>query len=276
VTRGGPEVEGDLAPARIAAARRGRFGAPLEVVASLPSTQSAVLEWSRAGAPEGAVMVADHQTQGRGRRGRTWLSAPGRALQFSLLLRPTLVPDRAGVITTALGVAVAEAVEETSGLPSRTRWPNDVTVEGRKVAGILVETRVQEGALEAAVAGVGINVEWPCAQLPGAIAASATSISCEVERLGAGAVPGRAELLAAALGRIEELYDAAARGSDSVVARASARSETVGRPVSVRLAGGGSVVGTATRLLASGALEIDVDGERHAVDAGEIERARPA
>lgn len=259
----------------LAAARSGRFGAPARFFASIGSTQTEVLGWAEEDAPEGAIVVADHQTAGRGRRGRRWLSSPGRALQFSVLLRPRLTPERAGLLTTALGVAVAEAIESTAGLGSRIRWPNDVTVGGRKLAGILVETRVARGALDVAVAGIGINVAWPCADLPPP-EIGAGSISCELERAGRGPVPTRVEVLGAVLARLDAVYDdvTTPSGAARIVALASQRSETLGRAVSVRLADGGVVSGVAARLAPSGALALDVDGVERIVDAGEIERVR--
>jgi BirA family biotin operon repressor/biotin-[acetyl-CoA-carboxylase] ligase len=247
---------------------RGRFGTPLEVLESTASTNAVALQWAAAGAPEGALVVADHQTAGRGRWGRAWLSEPGRALLFSLVLRPIEV----GLLTTALGVATAQGIESVSGLAASIKWPNDLTIEERKVAGILVETQIENAIVVAAVAGIGVNVDWPASELPRAVADRATSIAAAVESSGAGRVPTRPELLGAILAAIEELSDAP---EEVVLERAATRSAVLGRRVVIRLASGETIEGTARRLVSAGALEIDVDGTPEVVTAGEIEQLRP-
>jgi BirA family biotin operon repressor/biotin-[acetyl-CoA-carboxylase] ligase len=266
-----------LTGASVAQALRGRWGRPLRVLGEVPSTQDVALSWAADGAPEGALVVADHQTRGRGRRGRAWASAPGRAVQLSLVLRPRGTADRAGRLTTALGLAVADAVTALYALPAAVEWPNDVAVEGRKLAGVLVETRFTGGRWDTAVAGVGINVAWACTELPVDLAPRATSIACERERRGLG--PARATrpaLLADVLVRFESLYPLAL-GDDPdghLMARAAARSGVLGRTVVVRLASGPTIEGVAVGLLESGALEVDTGGARRSVDAGHIERVR--
>ncbi|MDQ3940065.1 MAG: biotin--[acetyl-CoA-carboxylase] ligase, partial [Actinomycetota bacterium] len=131
-----------LSAERIDDALRGRFGRPLRYHESIDSTNRDALEWAAAGAPEGAVVTTDHQTAGRGRWGRSWSSTPGRLLQLSVILRPGLPVTDAGVVTTAVGLACAESVDELTGVPAQIKWPNDVTVGGRKLAGILVESVV--------------------------------------------------------------------------------------------------------------------------------------
>jgi BirA family biotin operon repressor/biotin-[acetyl-CoA-carboxylase] ligase len=140
------------------------------------STQDLVLRAAAAGEPEGLAVLAEAQVAGRGRQGRPWLSPPGSALLLSLLWRPR--PSRWGWGTLPLvaGLAVAEGIETAGGPRVQLKWPNDCQVNGRKVAGILVETEGAEGGGEAAaVVGVGCNVFWaalPAAQneLPGATA----------------------------------------------------------------------------------------------------------
>lgn len=155
------------------------------------STMDEVAALAAAGAPEGTVVVADHQTAGRGRGGRAWVSTPGAALQCSVLLRPTVGPDRLSPLSLVVGVAVAGALE-AFGLAPRLKWPNDVWLDGVKVAGILVTTRVSPGAL-AVVAGIGINVRTQPADLP----PGATSIE-----VATGSAPDRDALLAAVLDRL--------------------------------------------------------------------------
>ncbi|HEX2049863.1 MAG TPA: biotin--[acetyl-CoA-carboxylase] ligase [Actinomycetota bacterium] len=265
----------DLSAAEIETALRGSLGRPLRLFDVVGSTNDVALDWARAGAPHGALVVADHQSAGRGRRGRAWLSEPGRALQASLVLRPPVPPPDAALLTTLLGVACAGALAGAAELDAAIEWPNDVTVGGRKVAGILVESRTGGDGL-VAVAGVGINVDWPSGALPREIASRATSVAAERARAGLGPPPTRPVLLAALLHEIERLLPslAAADGRAALVARASERSTLLGRRVRVRLASGAALDGVARRLLPSGALEIATDDGPVAVDAGEVERAR--
>ena len=267
-----------LDAASLERALRGSWGRRLRLLAVVGSTNDEAARWAAAGAPEGAVVVADHQTRGRGRRGRSWASRPGRSVQLSVVLRPRLAPEGLGLLTAALGVAVCEAVEETAALAARLKWPNDVTVGGRKLAGILVETRHAPGATPLAIAGVGVNVSWTCEELAAAAGEGATSIACELARAGRGGAPARAEVAAAVLARAEEEVSLLARpdGRAEVVTRAQGRSAVVGRRVAVRLPDGRLLEGRALGLRPSGALELDLVDRTVSLDAGEIETVRAA
>ena len=256
------------------AAIRGRFGRPLKAFEATGSTNADALEWAIQGAPEGALVVADHQTSGRGRWGRSWFSVPGAGLLMSVVLRPRVGTDRLGLITTALGVACTDALRESTGLRPRIKWPNDVTIDGRKLAGILVETRVDAGRVDVAVAGIGINF-YPF-DPPADIASRATSVSEAMDRAGLGPPPARAQVLATLLRHFEALYEEiTVEGAPAVVEQAAARSDILGRPVRVTLADGRVLEGRASRLLQSGALEVDTGAELVAVDSGEVELVRP-
>jgi BirA family biotin operon repressor/biotin-[acetyl-CoA-carboxylase] ligase len=270
-------VPADLNKYVIELALRGRFGRPFRYFDEIGSTNSEALEWSREGAPHGALVVTDHQTEGRGRRGRGWFSEPGIALQLSLILRPVLPLDVFGLVSTALGVACAEAIEELTPLKLSLKWPNDVTVGGRKLAGILVETRVAGHEVDVAVAGLGINVSAP-AEWPSALAGSTTTIATELELIGADVHLDRSQLLAGVLEKIENVYPLVetGRGAVEILRRATERSQILGQEVVVHRAGGESVRGMATRLLPSGALEVASEGAHLSLQAGEIEHLRPA
>ncbi|MGH2806668.1 MAG: biotin--[acetyl-CoA-carboxylase] ligase [Actinomycetota bacterium] len=248
----------------------GKFGKPLRFYDSIDSTNRDALEWASEGAPEGALVTTDHQTAGRGRWGRTWSSDPGHLLQMSLVLRPGLHVTDAGLVTTGVGVACAEAIEETIGIAARLKWPNDVMLNGLKTAGILVESTVTGSTIDAAVAGIGINVNWTRDDMPEDIRDSATSLASEK-----GAEVPRLDLLVALLERLERWcsdFDPAAR--TRLIDAATERSEILGHEVTVRFADGGTVQGTALRLLPSGALELDVDGRVGPIHVGEIQRLR--
>jgi len=170
---------------------RGRFGRPFTFVESCPSTQR-LLE----GAPEGAVAAAGEQTEGRGRLGRTWQAPAGTSLLFSIVLVPPVPPARMPELSLVAGGAVAEAIASQTGLAPTVKHPNDVLVDGRKVAGILAES--SEGRV---VLGVGVNVSQTAGELPERAEHPATSLSLE------GATVDRVELLAAILERLEDHYD---------------------------------------------------------------------
>ncbi|CAN5431798.1 biotin--[acetyl-CoA-carboxylase] ligase [soil metagenome] len=259
----------DLSAARIEAALRGHWGRPLRFFEEIASTNSEALEWAEEGVPEVAVVVADHQSAVRGRLGRTWLSEPGAILPLSVVLRPLLPPDRFGLLSVAAGVAAAEAIEEVSGLGCRLKWPNDVTISGQKVAGILLERRMSTDGAPAFVCGIGINVRWT--KLPEELGGRATSLALE------GASVDRAELAVSVLQALEiacgRLDDE--NGRAEIITQATALSEVLGRIVEARV-GGALVSGLASSLNAAGGLVLDTAEGSRVLDAGEIERLRSA
>ena len=154
--------------------RPGGLWSEVLVVARTGSTNTDCAARARAGAPEGLVLAAEEQTAGRGRLGRTWLSPPRAALTFSVLLRPAGVPPaRRGWLPLLAGVATATAVRHVSGLDARLKWPNDLLLGPRKLAGILAE---QSG--DAVIVGIGVNVSAARAELPVTGAAALPGTSC--------------------------------------------------------------------------------------------------
>lgn len=249
----------------------GDSGRAFRFFQQIGSTNTEALRWAVEGAPGGAVVVTDHQTAGRGRWGRSWSSTPGRLLQFSVVLRPSLPLDRAGLLTTAVGVACAEGIAEASDLATTIKWPNDVRINGRKACGILLETHVVGSRLEAAVAGVGVNVGWKRDDIPGELRETATSVRAESE----GDLPSRADLLVSIL-RAFERWEPSLHGSaDDLLAAATQRSDVLGSEVRVRLSDGTETLGRAERLTATGELEVTgADGTR-TISVGEVEQLRP-
>jgi len=158
------------------------LGRPLMYEPVTGSTNDNALLAARAGAPHGSLFVADEQTAGRGRRGNAWLAAPGESLLFSVLLRPKLELSQASALTLAVGLALRDAVAPLLTQPAQIKWPNDLYVNGKKLAGILVESQLQGERLQAVVLGVGVNVFTRA--FPPEIAARATSLAL----LGAGSV----------------------------------------------------------------------------------------
>jgi BirA family biotin operon repressor/biotin-[acetyl-CoA-carboxylase] ligase len=182
-----------LAPEAVLPRLRGRFGREYAYVESTPSTQRLL----GPDAPEGAVAVAGEQTAGRGRLGRRWLAPAGTSLLCSIQLRPEVSPERLPELTGVAARACAEAIAAVTGLEPKLKFPNDVLIEGRKVAGILAEAR--EGRV---VLGVGINVNLPESDLPTEVDRPATSLLVET-----GHEVDRAELLVELLEHLERRYD---------------------------------------------------------------------
>ena len=132
------------------------------------------------GASEGALVVADMQTAGRGRRGRTWSSPAGLNVYFTLILKPQYVPDKASMVTLVMALAVAEGIRETCGVEAGIKWPNDIVANGKKVCGILTEMSVERDFIHHVVIGVGINVGLQ--EFAPELAATATSLQAECGR----------------------------------------------------------------------------------------------
>ena len=229
----------------------GRFGRPYRFEPACESTQLVL-----AGElPEGAVAVCDEQTAGRGRLGRRWEAPAGSAVMCSVLLRP---PGSAQVAELPLvgGMAAADAVERALGLTAQIKWPNDVMVNRRKVAGVLAETR--DGAV---VLGIGINVNQSRDELPADVRAPAGSL-----RTVDGVRRQRAPILVTLLDRLERHYDAWCReGLDALYATLGARDFLRGRKVSAD-----GTTGYAVGIDRLGRLEIDAGGRRQLVVSGEV------
>ncbi|HEX6988018.1 MAG TPA: biotin--[acetyl-CoA-carboxylase] ligase, partial [Bacillota bacterium] len=148
------------------------IGRPYEFLPSVDSTNQSLRRQAEEGAPEGAVLVADEQTGGRGRRGRGWVSPPGAGIWMSVLLRPQLPPGRAGLLAPMTAVAVREAVAAVAGVEGRIKWPNDLLLGNRKVCGILLDAALGPDHVRYAVVGVGLNVRPPQGGFPPDVAAA--------------------------------------------------------------------------------------------------------
>ncbi len=239
-------------------------GWSVEHVASVDSTNRWLLDAARGGAAAGLVVVADHQHAGRGRRDRSWESAPGESLLVSVLLRPELPVDRVHVVTIAAAVALTDAVEHTAGVVARLKWPNDLLVGERKLAGLLAEAEVVSGDVRAVVVGAGCNLAQRT--FPEPFAKLATS--CAIE---AGEAPDRDVVLDAFLAGLGERLDALG----AVVAEYRNRLATLGQDVRVEL-DKGVVEGTATDLDALGRLVVTPRGGASVVvSAGDVVHLRP-
>jgi BirA family biotin operon repressor/biotin-[acetyl-CoA-carboxylase] ligase len=233
------------------------FFMPLEVAARLPSTMERAAELAAGGAPEGATVLAEEQTAGRGRLGRTWVATPGSSLLLSVVLRPPLPREAVWLTVATAGVALAGAVEAVApGPPVGLKWPNDLELGGRKAAGLLAEAHLQGQRLDWVVLGLGVNVAQRRQDLPPELADRATSVALAV-----GAPVDRAALLAAWGERFVDGYRRLAGGEPGpVLAAYRRRLVTLGRRVRADRVGAEPVVGTAVDLTAVGGLVVQTDG----------------
>jgi len=283
-------VKGDDAIRGAGALSRSRF-TDVRHVDETGSTNTDVMELARQGEPEGVVLVADHQTAGRGRAGRTWTAPPGASLLCTILLRP---PAPVAPLTTfALAVAAAEAVEQLAGFAPGLKWPNDLVVEEldaeggvrtRKLAGILAEAEWSPGSHIAAgyrppapheratvAAGIGLNVAWP-EEVPDDLADIAVAINHVSD-----ARPTRDDVLDALLERLDVHYGHLVGGGvDQVLDAWRARSATLGRRVRIDL-GVDDLIGTAVDVTGDGHLVIEpLEGGRRTIAVGDVVHLRPA
>ncbi len=246
-----------LAPEAVAQHVRGRFGRPYTWELECESTQLLLLG---SGLPEGAVAATDHQTAGRGRLGRVWEAPPGSSVLLSVMLHPPA--ERHWPELSLLGgIAAAEAVEGMIGLSAQVKWPNDVMVDRRKVAGVIAEARETTVVL-----GIGINVTQARDELPPATSTEAGSLRT---------ITGRAHDVAALAGsllyRLERLYDTWRHGGlGDIYAELGSRNFLFGRRVTVD-----GREGTAGPIAHDGRLEVHLaDGETLHVESGEVAIAR--
>lgn len=224
------------------------------------STNDDLWELLEAGeAVKGQLVITDHQRAGRGRRGRTWSAAPGLGLTFSVLLRPELPARRLGLLALAAGIAVVDALA-ADDVTARLKWPNDILAEGRKLGGILIESRLAEGA-PAVVLGIGLNVNEQRDDFPDEIREGAIAVR-QVRQ-----VPVQRELLLARLlNRLEELTT---DDLQAVTALWQDRCAHLGQRV--RFHDGEELVeGKFRGLTADGQGEIEVGDEVRLVTAGEL------
>ena len=244
-----------MASAIEAGLKTDRFGRPLSVYEQVGSTNDEAAPLARQGAPEGTTVIAQVQTGGRGRRGRTWHS-PAGGLWLSLVLRPRLAREQWPLLGLAASAGAADAVGEVARLPVRVKWPNDLLVEERKVGGVLIET-----SGTAAIAGIGINANVP----PGVLDPKIGGISL-LARLGHPV--DLVELACAVLGRFEWHYDLLHRDPEALLGRWREHDVTLGRQV--RVWGAQDLEGVAEDVDSRGALLVRTPAGLQRVVAGDV------
>ncbi|MGH7787004.1 MAG: biotin--[acetyl-CoA-carboxylase] ligase [Candidatus Binatia bacterium] len=239
------------------------LGRALHVHDELDSTNTTARELAAAGAADGTVVIAEAQRRGRGRLGRTWVSPAGKNLYLSVVLRSDLPVDRLSQISLLAGVATCETVSEW--VAAAIKWPNDVLVAGRKVAGLLAEMD-GAGAARAVVLGIGVNLNSTAEDFPDELRDKAGSL-----RLATGEVVDRARFAGRLLTRLEVRYEQLRRTGFAAVAEAwRQQSNLIGRAIRVQEPGQ-IVAGTVLGIDEDGALRLRrADGSEHRVVAGDV------
>jgi BirA family biotin operon repressor/biotin-[acetyl-CoA-carboxylase] ligase len=250
----------------------------IDVVDETGSTNADLAQAARDGAPAGSVLLADHQSAGRGRLGRAWTAPPGTSIAMSVLLRPAAPLDRWTWLPLLAGLAVSDGIRQEADLPADLKWPNDVLVLGRKVSGVLAE-RVETSAGPAVVIGMGVNVHLTAEQLP---VPTATSLALVLAELGLGAFPlHRTSLVSTTLrslerilARWEEVVAVPDLGPDALALAYRERCATIGREVRISLSDGTSVDGVARDVDAYGRLVLETPDGSRTFGAGDVVHLR--
>lgn len=224
------------------------------------------------GYPEGTIVVAEQQTEGKGRRGRNWYSPLGQGIYLSLILRPVFPLKEISKVSLLTAVALAEALEDEFGLQPRIKWPNDVLVKGRKIAGILSEAITDMASIEYIVIGIGVNINNYLEEFPADLRTPATSVAAE------GKVSAsRIRLLQKLLLSLENHYNLLQEGNFApTLEKARYLSLVIGQEVSLEERDG-FISGLAVGIDENGFLLVqDQDGNIHTVMSGEIDIIPPA
>ena len=243
-----------------------RIGCQISSVRETESTNLLAFRLAENSAPEGTVVIAEAQTGGKGRLGRHWESPPGVNLYCSVILRPPMSPVRAPQLTFLSAVAVARAIEEVAQLQPTIKWPNDVLLNGRKVAGLLNEMSAETDTIHCVVLGIGVNINMGREQFPNDLRQPATSLFLEK-----GVSVNRVDFTKALLASLDALYDDyLAHGFPGIREEWLSRSTVQGRRVRVSF-GNGEMEGVVSGVDNDGALLVTRgDGTQERVLAGDV------
>ncbi len=229
------------------------------------STNSCIKALAETGAKQGTLVVADMQSAGKGRRGRSWYSEAGSGVWMSILLRPEFEPNQASMITLVAALAAAKAIRDVSGLDARIKWPNDIVINGKKVCGILTEMSLEADYIRYVVCGIGINVNHK--EFPEDIRATATSLMLE-----SGEKVSRIQLISELWKHFEKYYELFCADGDLKHLKAEYNSILVNKDKQVRvLEPKGEWSGKATGINNKGELLVETeDGSVNKVYSGEV------
>jgi len=247
------------------------FGRQIRLLDVVGSTQDELRRLAEEGAPEGTVVLAEQQTSGRGRLGRSWVSPPGKGIWMSLLLRPPVPLPLTPQLTLLAAVALSRAISKTvPGLAIGIKWPNDLLVGGKKISGILLESAAEDERLKYIVVGLGISVNLDAEDYPESMLEKVVSL-----KMASGAVVDRAGLAAAILEEFEQLYGLyLEQGFAPIRTLWEARSVTLGRETTL-FTPQGEVTGVPRELNDMGGLLVELpDGGVRTVYSAEIGERR--
>jgi BirA family transcriptional regulator, biotin operon repressor / biotin---[acetyl-CoA-carboxylase] ligase len=251
------KIRNDLPPARL--------GAKILVFDAINSTNDLARKHLEEGAQEGLVLMAESQTHGRGRMGRSWESSPGTGVYMSVLLKPEIQPQRLPLLTLLAGVAAVQAVNAFANRKAQLKWPNDILLNGKKISGILSEYHPTPGGGNAVIIGIGVNANHSPSDFPEELRSIATSLRIET-----GRPVDRTALACALIRHLDREYNAFLQGESDVIEKWMHYSDMSGKKVSVTR-GTAVIHGTALGLDSLGRLLIrTTDGKEMAFDSGEV------
>lgn len=256
----------ELTPEKLRAhLKTSAFGCQIVCFDQTDSTNRQADCLAKDGAPHGMLVVADMQSSGRGRRGRSWQQEPGAAVAMSLVLRPTIEPDEASMLTLAAAHSTALAIEKMTGLKAFIKWPNDIVINGKKAVGILTEMYLEQGRIGHIIVGIGINTA--AEDFPQELRETATSLYLET-----GKKTERCELIAEVLAQFEQDYEAflAQRNLSAILEDYNAHLIHRGKEIKI-LDGAGEYTGMSKGVTKTGELLVERGGGKtEAVYAGEV------
>lgn len=239
------------------------FGNRIYTFQTIDSTNNCAKALANVDAPEGMVVIAEEQTAGKGRLGRTWLANPGENLTFSILLRPQVAPDAVNLLPLYVAVTLAQALEGATNLKVECKWPNDLLINKKKVAGILIEGSVKEGGLEYVVVGLGVNVNQ--IQFPQDLRQKATSLRLEAKQ-----EIDRVKLFREILTSFEADYKSTVASSfQSVIHSWLERATMINKPIAVSQHGN-VLTGIVKGLSKDGGLILQTNGAAQTLFAGDV------
>jgi BirA family biotin operon repressor/biotin-[acetyl-CoA-carboxylase] ligase len=239
------------------------FGRTLLVFETIESTNMYAKTLASKGAEEGTVVLADHQTSGRGRFGRTWLAEPGSSLLFSVIIRPTFNADKVGLLPFFAAAGIALAVETTTGMQCECKWPNDILFHDKKNCGILLESTFQHNKLDYAIIGIGLNVNQM--NFSGDLVGTATSLRKEC-----GRELDRRNVFRQIMSSLESLYKDVSRGNfDTVLTEWKARAALIGKRIKLTQTAN-IIEGVAIALADDGGLIVETGSGQRVFHAGDV------
>jgi BirA family biotin operon repressor/biotin-[acetyl-CoA-carboxylase] ligase len=240
------------------------FGNKIYTFENIDSTNNCAKAVAGCGAQEGTTVIAEQQTDGRGRLGRMWQANPNENLMFSIVLRPKVPPEELNLLPLYVAVGVAEAIEQTTKLKVECKWPNDLMLNKKKFAGILIEGSIKKNVVEHVIIGVGINVNQQTFR--GELEQKATSIKLET-----GWEMDRAMLFRETLISLEKNYNlvSSKKGLQLIVPRWVSRSTMINRPISVSQHGN-LISGVVKGLSTDGGLILQANGTEKVLSASDV------